>query len=191
MSIVNTDSQQSMSNFPKLSVLRYGLDGCSTLTADEQLARLFGIYLAMLDPLVIQSMATDMRHKKSESGPPVPTNAMGLDSAVSWFTMIEETMIYSSWLYAEEHTVPSVTDKNEDSSTSLRAMTSSLKNESRTMTAVRKYLQRYKDTVNRSKGNELKLVKFHQQLHNVRQIKKYGSLLNIDGGRCESVAIEN
>jgi hypothetical protein len=37
----------------------------------------------------------------------------------------------------------------------------------------------------------LKLNKFHQQLHNCKQILKDGSLLNIDGGRPESNAIHS
>ena len=50
------------------------------------------------------------------------------------------------------------------------------------MCAVRKCLERYEDIVQRWFGNQLKINKYHQQLHNVRQILKDGSLLNVNGG---------
>ena len=56
---------------------------------------------------------------------------------------------------------------------------------------IRKYLADLKSVLNRSDGNEHRLVKFHQQLHNPRQVLKDGVLLNVDGGRCESIAIQS
>ena len=108
-------------------------------------------------------------------------------------------MIYHSWLYSPEHSleslIPNATGNSEGywqpayDSDHLDG-TNSVEDPN-AMKGCRRYLERFKYMVNRTDGNEMKLTKFHQQLHYVRQILKDGSLLNIDGGRGESNAIPN
>jgi hypothetical protein len=51
---------------------------------------------------------------------------------------------------------------------------------------IRGIMLKYKDVVNRTEGNGLKLTKFHQLLHIPRYILKFGSPKNFNSGRCEA-----
>ena len=60
--------------------------------------------------------------------------------------------------------------------------------ESKAQSRIRGFMRRYQGLVQRD-GNGLKINKFHQLLHYVRQILKDGSIQNIDTGRPESNAV--
>ena len=217
--IIEGGNHGSMNELPCLSVLKNGIDGCATLTADNQFARIVGIFVCLLDPIILESLATDFRYEKSEeSGAPVPKDEMGFEDAMRWKSVLEDTILYHAWLYAEEHDVRDVMNKTDymafkamdntyeeselhsysaESIEDIESRHSATDSEtieyedSLAMSAIRKYLDTYANIVQRSFGNQLKINKYHQQLHNVRQLLKDGSLLNVDGGRCESIAIQN
>ena len=201
--------RQSYQPFPKISVVRNGITAIGSLTADEQFARIFCVYLSLHDPCILKSLSNDKRYIKpvqdddkdnAENCAPVAVDAMGLDEAKKWFLMFEDTVLYHSWLYAEAHDVNELIpefDTDSDASNhndDFHINWSDKKldgKDSNALHMIRQYLRDLKKVLNRSQGNQHKLVKLHQQLHNPRQVLKDGSLLNVDGGRCESIAIHS
>ena len=206
--------RQSYQPFPKICVVRHGITKIGTVTADEQFARIFCVYLSLNNPVIFQSLSNDKRYAKPKSGnddgnddnlAPVSIGSMGIEDATKWFHLLEDTVLYHSWLYAEEHDLNDLlAEFDEDSDGSFDNLSQSSEiderhknrsdndldgNDSDSMHYIRKYLADLKSVLNRSVGNQHKLVKFHQQLHNPRQVLKDGVLLNVDGGRCESIAI--
>ena len=200
-SLIKEGMHQNVGSMPSISVLSKGLNGCATLGGDDQFSRIFGIYLCLTNELILKSLATDERHRKNiKTGVPEKVGAMGLKNALQWQLLIERTVVYFSWLYKETHNIEDFLSPKEyvdsqphslQSRTSQRNRRREDSKESRAQIAVRSYLKLFKSVVDRKDGNGLKLVKFHQQLHYPTQILKDGSLLNIDGGHCESIAIEN
>ena len=208
--MIKRGQHKSINELPSIAVLRNGVNSLATAGADEQMSRVFGTHLCLLDSDVMKSLATAKRFRKCpKRGVPVAIKEMGLKEAKKWQKVFERTILYYSWLYSPEHDIKDflTTDQyrrylveigREELLTleeSSRGASSSGKEDntkqSRAERAVRSYLKAYKDCVCRSVGNGLKIVKFHQQLHYPNQILKDGSLLNIDGGRCESIAINN
>ena len=214
--LINNTRYGSIVNLPSISVLQNGLDGCGTMTAEDQLARVIGIFITLSDPSILKSLAEDDRYeKKTDSAAPTRCDAMGFNKACDWFQLFERSIIYHSWLYSESHDIKDILSTNEYKTYIEQTRTnvvrgedetiynnesqsdngsnsdSDSEEESKAMLAVREYLSCYKETLCRTKGNGMKIVKFHQQLHNTRQIYKDGSLLNIDGGRCEGNSIQN
>ena len=205
--------RQSYQPFPKICVVRNGLTGVGTLTADEQFARVFCVFLCLQDPLILKSLSNDKRYvrpkddKNDMNLAPVQIESMGLEEAKKWFVLFQDTVLYHSWLYSECHDVNELLPEfNDDNESSDDSETMSCSDEPRhinrsdmkmdgkdsdSLMRIRRYLRDLKNVLKRSHGNEHKLVKLHQQLHNPRQILKDGSLLNVDGGRCESIAIHS
>ena len=206
--------RQSYQPFPKICVVRDGITKIGTVTADEQFARIFCVYLSLNNPIIFESLSNDNRYAKPKNRDendddnnlaPVSIGAMGIEDATKWFHLLEDTVLYHSWLYAEEHDLNDlIAESNDDSDGSVSNLSESSEideghknrsdndlngDDSVSMHYIRKYLDDLKNVLKRSEGNQHKLVKFHQQLHNPRQVLKDGVLLNVDGGRCESIAI--
>ena len=59
--MISRGLNQSINDLPSLQVLRKGLNGCATLGGDDQLSQIFGIQLCLLDPMILESLATDPR----------------------------------------------------------------------------------------------------------------------------------
>lgn len=183
--IVVNNSFQSLKNLPSLTAFRNGIDCCNSLTAKESYARVFAMYLALMDEELFQSLVTCDRHIRLHD--PITdkisfpnTGPMGIREAKKWFFLIEDTVLYDGWLMKPFHSRESLTPLMTDPSL-----------DSPALTRIRKYLTDFKETVNRIQGNGLKIPKFHQNLHYVKQILKEGSLLNIDGNRPESFNKDN
>ena len=187
--IIQNSGHQSVRNLPCLNTFRNGIDACHSLTAKETYARLFAIYLTLMDKKIFQSFAEQQRYVRTKDSTTkkmrfVSKGPMGHQDAVKWFRLIEETLLFDSWLMKPSHSFASVQlNFNE------RLMDNndlSLEHDSPAQSRIRKYLSHYKEIVKRETRNKLKLPKVHQHLHYDRQIRKDGSLLNIDGGRPES-----
>ncbi len=209
--MIRRGQHKSLNDLPSIAVLRNGVNSLVTAGADEQMSRVFGIHLCLLDSSVMKSLATAKRFQKCpKKGVPVAIKEMGMKQAKKWQEIFEKTVLYYSWLYSDEHDIKDfLTDdeydrylvligeedctSGDDSSSESSLPSSNLDNSKQSIAerAVRSYLSAFKDCVCRSTGNGLKIVKFHQQLHYPNQILKDGSLLNVDGGRCESIAINN
>ena len=187
--------RSSVKDLPDLQSFRTkGVTKCNTLSGDEQYARIFCVYLTLLVPDVLQSLSTAnrfeaqtfVREDGSEYTKNVNIGPMGFRRANDWLTLISLTLAINSWIMSPEHA------KHDLQLRTLRNVPdTSLEREPRSKKKVRIFMRMYKEIVNRTTGNGLKIPKFHQLLHYVGQILKDGSLLNIDGGRCESIATTN
>lgn len=195
MNISKCSCRSSVRDLPDLQSFRTkGVTKCNTLSGDEQYARVFCLYLTILIPEVLQSLSTAdrfecqtfVRDDGSEFTKNVNIGPMGFGKANDWLTLISLTLTMNSWIMSPEHA------KHDLELRTLRNVNErTLAREPRAMKKVRLFMRLYKDVINRTAGNGLKIPKFHQLLHYVDQILKDGSLLNIDGGRCESIATTN
>ena len=192
--IIRDSSAQSERNLPDLSSFRNGLDVTHTLTAKETYARIFGVYLTLMDPKVFESFATQDRYFKEKDPEQdklriTSRGPLGRDDALNWFHLIEDTVLFDGWLMQPSHTKASVTACVPDTLPDNFVLDTS--HDAPAQIRIRKYLSLFKLLVQRSHGNGLKFPKFHQNLHYCEQILKDGSLLNIDGGRPESLNKQN
>ena len=195
MKISKCSCQSSVRNLPELQSFRTkGVTKYNTLSGDEQYAQTFCLYLTILIPEVLQSLSTAdcfkcqtfVRDDGTEFTKNVNIGPMGFRKANDWLTLISLMLTMNSWIMSPEHA------KHDLQLRTLRNVAErSLAREPRAMKKVRLFMRLYKDVVNRTSGDGLKIPKFHQLLHYVDQILKDGSLLNIDGGRCESIATTN
>ena len=187
--------RSSVRNLPDLqSFRRKGVSKCNTLSGDEQYARVFCIYLTLLVPEVLESLSTANRFESrtftnddgSEYKRNVNIGPMGFVKAKNWLKLLSLTVCLNSWIMSPEHPRHDL-----ELRTFRRNNNRSLEREGKAQQVIRSYMSLYKVVVDRTNGNGLKIPKFHQLLHYVDQILKDGSLLNIDGGRCESIATTN
>ena len=170
-------SRQSSRGMPSLAPFQNGVDNCDILGGKEQFARLFSIFLAMHNREVIHSLCTQKRHRYDEKEKrSVQIDPMSLQDAISWFTLIESTLITYQWIMSPKHDKADVTPPNENE-------------DSIGQKKIRKFMHLYRAKVGGRKGHGVKLLKFHQLLHYTKQICKDGSIQNIDTGRCESIAV--
>jgi hypothetical protein len=175
---------QSRKDVPSMNCMRNGVSKPKTLSGDEQFARTFTIWLALLIPDVLKSLATEDRYRRetsvlddgSRTHQNVSIGAIGRNGAKKWLQLFTETVCVHYWLMAPEHCRDIVVSSDG--------------NEPIAQQRMRRYLKLYKDVVNRQDGNGLNIPKFHQMLHYNSYIAKYGSVLNFDGGRGESIARE-
>ncbi len=152
-------SRQSSRDYPSIASIQNCVDKPGTLSASEQYSRLFAIFMACKIPEVFEQLST---HQTKE-----------------WVLLFEETLVLYQWLMAPTH-------KKEDLESHFPGDVDGL--ESKAQSRIRGFMRRYQRLVQRD-GNGLKINKFHQLLHYVRQILKDGSIQNIDTGRPESNAV--
>ena len=193
MRISKYSVRSSVRNLPSLQAFkRKGLSKCNTLSADEQYARIFCLFLCLLIPNVIESLAvTDRKDRRTFVNPDgsetirfVSIGPMGFSKAKLWLELVSQTVSLNSWIMNPFHS------RNDLELRQTRNQREpSLEREARAQKRLRKYMLLFKTVVDRTDGNGLCIPKFHQLLHYVQQILKDGSLLNVDGGRCESIAI--
>ena len=162
---IAVDSQrQSERDMPSLSPFRYGLVSISSLKATERFARVFSIFLTLsnthcIKALMKQPTKTDRKVKFS------------LDKLRALFSTVEELLIYHQWLKEDKYQKSDFVDR--DDGTLCRAMC-----------RVICFMKKFKKHLPRS-GNCLKTIKFHQMLHIVDYIKRFGAPSNWDGSRGE------
>ena len=195
MKIATYSCRSSLRNLPSLQPFkRKGVTRCNTLSADEQFARTFALYLALMIPKVFQSVAIEDRHRKqtcinsdgSEVSKIVNIGPLGFAMAKKWLKLLSNTVTFHGWIMSPQHARMDLEVRE-----TRQRHDRSLERESKAQKSVREYMRLYKSVINRTQGNGLRIPKFHQLLHYVNQILKDGSLLNIDGGRCESIATTN
>ena len=192
--IIQRSGKQSVKDLPSLAPFRNGIDGCHTLTAKETYARIFALYLTLMDSKVFKSLMSQDRHirtKDSLTGKMrfVSKGCIGYKDSLKWFKIIEDTLIFDAWMMKPSHDPHSVEPRIPDDVDDTFQVTT--EHDSPALSRIRKYLTDYKSIVKRNTGNGLKLPKFHHHLHYPNQIRKDGSLQNIDGGRPESIGKPN
>ena len=152
---------------PNLSPFKMGLTAVSTLKATERFARVFCLYIALCNSYCIEAL---LQTYKTKSGKEKQSPFSRLELAQLKITL-EETLMFHQWLKERKFVRDDFVDKQDGS-------------ECRALTRVKSYLLNFKKSIVRS-GNGLKCPKFHQMLHVVDYIKRYGSPSNWDGGRGE------
>ena len=170
--LYNSFSRQSTRDFPTLSSIQNSVQKPGTLSAKEQYSRCFAVYLTLLIPSVFDALANTRPRGEHN----VLLESMGRERAKKWFELFEQSLCVYQWIMKDEH--PPHTLRDPDNRT-----------ESIAQKTIRKYLAKYKELVGNRDGAGLKINKFHQTLHYVNQIKKDGSIQNIDSGRPESNAV--
>ena len=168
--IVSSQSRQSHRGFPSLSTFRNGFTNLGTITGKEKYARIFVLYLALMTEEVANSVST-ARGRGAEYPP------LGADCAKNWLKLLEATLGIGQWFKKVRHPKDTID-----------TMILNPGEESLAQAACRRYLQLFKDVVNRQVGNGLCIVKYHHILHFCWYIQRYGCIPNFDGSRPEGIA---
>ena len=170
---VKRHTRQSHRGFPILSAFRNGFDKIGTLTGKEKYARIFILYLALMNEDLIKSIS-------EAKGIGADNPPLGLECAKNWLKLVESTLAMGQWLKQDsypKHTIDTIESGGNE--------------ESQSQQAIRRYLEFYKKVVNRQVGNGLCIVKFHHFLHFPRYIEKFGCIPNFDGSSPEAIAKTN
>lgn len=179
------NSRQSSHGFPSMAPFLNGIENPDMLGAKEQYARLFAIYIALLDTEVVASL---LSLKKQIRDPEdfsrnIQLDPMKLPQLIKWFKLIEDSLTLYQWLMSPSHNKSDVLTENWINEND------DIVSECKAQVRMRHYMKDYHSLMKNRPGNGLKIVKFHQHLHYVRQILKDGSIQNIDTGRPESIAV--
>ena len=159
------DSQrQSERDMPSLSPFRYGLVSISSLKATERFARVFSIFLTFANTYCIKALTTKKtRMNKREY--------YSRDKLQALFSTVEDLLIFHQWLKEDSFKKSEFVDDVDST-------------HSRAMSRILFFMRKFKSQLPRS-GNCLKTIKFHQMLHMVDYIKRFGAPSNWDGSRGE------
>ena len=175
------------SGMPSFVSFKHGVTNCDTLTANQQYARLFLIFISLHLPNIFRSLCLHKRSRRvakedSQKFRMEDVDPLGHAEGVKWFSLLEETLCFYQWLMKDRHSQSTF----EHSHNLRRAPTT----ESKAMKSIRKYMASFKHLVGNRPGHGLKITKFHQLLHYPRQILKDGSIKNVDTGVCEGMAVK-
>ena len=152
--------RQSDRTFPRFHFPR-GVTNLSCFTAAEQV----GVTLICFLVLSMKSMETVvLRYNKSNKT--YQTDLPSLTKCKRFSVLFEAMLVTEAWINQDVHSKDSITNVAPQKLSHL--------------------LKVYKDTVDRTEGNGLKIPKFHQLLHLPRYINKFGSPNNFNTSRCES-----
>ena len=178
--------RQSERNLHSLAPFRTGIFvKTSCLSSKEKVARIFALYNILNIPKAFENMATTNRMKRdTESGSNISIGPIGHTQTLKWTNLLEAMLVYDAWMRNPEHDPKDVRGDIEYSNS--HSLTWPWTFNSPCMQSCRKFMHQYKDMVRRTDGTGLKLTKFHQILHHVKNISEHGSLLNVDSGRPES-----
>ena len=165
--------RQSDREMPDLKPFKSGLSNTSRLTAKQKYARVFIIYLALKD----KTLAQFITGTKFPLGDQKKGNKCNFSQAKYRRTIriFEEVLLFYRWVVKADH-------KKSDFE---------FGSESRAALRLRQFAQDYKSAAPRHSGLKLKIPKFHQILHWWFYIAFFGSAMNFDSGRTESMAGEN
>ena len=165
--------RQSDREMPDLKPFKSGLSNTSRLTAKQKYARVFIIYLALKD----KSLAQYITSTKFPLGDKKKGNKCQFPQTKYCKTLriFEEVLLFYRWVVKADH---KKSDFEHDQ-------------QSRAASRLRQFAQDYKTAAPRHSGLKLKIPKFHQILHWWFYIAFFGSAMNFDSGRTESMASEN
>lgn len=201
--IKNTSSnfhRQSNRSYPDISLFKNGFQK-SSLTGKEHIDQLFVLYLALIQTHSLYSLPKIEKNvparyktvtKKKRKAESTNTDISGQtetyirekleyrkilseeQSMKDWITMLEHTLCFNEWINLEkipyEHLEQEGSDAQNSSTDCLGTR------------AIRKYLRKYKHNVTEVAGNKLRKAKIHWTLHLPHYGRKFGSLLNQNGG---------
>ena len=165
--------RQSDREMPDLKPFKSGLSNTSRLTAKQKYARVFIIYLALKD----KSLADFITSTKFPLGDTKKGHKCQFPQSKYQKTVriFEEVLLFYRWVVKADHK-KSDFDHGPQSRAAFR---------------LRQFAKDYKTAAPRHAGLKLKIPKFHQILHWWFYIAFFGSAMNFDSGRTESMAGEN
>ena len=165
--------RQSDRNMPDIRPFRSGLSKPSRLTAKQKYGRVFVIFLA----LNTESIALEITSTRYNTGSIGHKRNYNQSQYKKLLLIFEDVLLYYKWVCkAEQPKTDFIIGED---------------GECRASTRLRTFLKDYIAAAPRHKGLKLQLVKIHQTLHWYLIIPYYGSGLNIDSGRGESIAGPN
>ena len=165
--------RQSDRSFPDIFSFTSGISDVKRLTGREKLSRVFAIYLVLLSQDFKDEIVGSNGRVQTADEDSNETTIIDADEYNTWVNVFEETLLLTSWVYLASH--PRIFFNGGRNSIAAKRLV--------------QFVAMYKESAPRVKGMGLKIVKFHQLLHLWWVIKLYGSLLNVDGARGESIAI--
>lgn len=165
--LVTNFSRQSDRSLPELRFFGSGVSEDSKLSSNENIGRLFAIYLTLMTR-DFEKRVVGKKGRKSDKS--TPATVITQNEYNQWILIFEETLILTAWVYHNKH--PKVVFNGGKKSIACERM--------------KEYMTLFKQVANRKTGMGLKLLKFHQLLHLWFIIRAYGSLSNIDSARNES-----
>ena len=150
---------QSERNVPSIRPFRDGISSVKSLKAKERYARVFAVYLSMMNPYLVKKLE---QYKKAGQDNANVKNST--HSIKQYVTVLEDTLMIHEWL---------------KSGTISRTLVDDLF-ESPAYKRIVQYSQLFKDIVVLDKY-ACQTTKFHQLLHIVFYILRYGAPCNFDG----------
>jgi len=160
----NTCCRQSDRTFPRFRFPK-GITNLSCFTAAEQV----GIILVCLLAISMRGFeSVVLRYNQSKKSYAVDHDLLG--RCQDFATLFESMLTAEAWMNQNRH------------------KTSEIKNVA--PSKITHLMHAFKNVVNRTEGNGLKIPKFHQLKHLPRYILKFGSPNNFSTSRCESHHIQ-
>ena len=165
--------RQSDREMPDLKPFKSGLSNTSRLTAKQKYARVFIIYLALKHNSIAKYITTTkFALGDTKKGHKCQFPQSKYQKTIKIF---EEVLLFYRWVVKADHK-KSDFEHGPYSRAALR---------------LRQFAKDYKSAAPRHTGLKLKIPKFHQILHWWFYIALFGSAMNFDSGRTESMAGEN
>ena len=90
---------------------RKGVTKYNTLSADEEFAQLFGLYLTLMVPKVFESLVITDQHEMqtfvnpdgSETKKTVNIGLLGFRRASLWVKLLSRMLTFNAWIMSPEH----------------------------------------------------------------------------------------
>jgi hypothetical protein len=162
-------NSQSYRMMPNLHPFRTGMTSVSSLKATERYAKVFAIYLCLLNPSCIDGLL-QCQQRGQRSGVKNSLNYLR-----GYLTAIEETVLFHDWLKREKF-CGTVINSGPDEGGDVQ--------EPKALARIRDFYKTFKDHVI-VEGNQFDKPKSHQLLHIPDIIKRHGACSNYDGSRGE------
>ena len=159
-------AHQSARDYPNLRCFRNGILESKKLSSDENIGRVFAIYLVLITS-DFEKLVVGQRGRKIKN---VTVSMISQNEYNGWIQIFEETLILTSWVYHDSHP-KAVFNGGRKSLVANR---------------INNYILLYNKIAVRHKGMGNKLLKMHQLTHLWWIIRMYSCLSNIDTARCES-----
>ena len=167
--IYKDSRRQSERSLPNMSPFRNGLNSVAKLKAKERYARIYILFLALLNSYLSKDLCSRKRKKMHDNNDTPLITRMFL---VKLLIVLKQTLSFHQWLKKERFVKDDFIMIGNSG-------------DSRASKHIKTYLENFKQVVIRG-GNGLKTPKFHQMLHVCDYIERHGTPLNYDGSRGEN-----
>ena len=197
--LVKLHYRQSDRSLPSIYAFRKNFKPGVSMTSKEKLARIYVIYLLLMKPEVHQFLSNEelfKKMKKNETGEKKKSTSSKKSTKVDfrvheWKEIFELTLMLDQMTKLPLFSPTNIDDRHKGPADTNDRQHRSTYYCSTLQEGIIRFMKRYASTARRGKGNDLLITKFHQLLHICFYIRCFGSPLNYDGERPESVQKEN